>query len=134
MRVFLTGATGYVGSAVLDALLRAGHQVTALVRDPEKAEHVARRAVVPVIGNLAVPASYAAHAETCEGVIHAGYDQSKRGEGVDRASAESLLDAMRNRARSGPQRTPFLLYTSLLWVIGKATTQRFRSRAGPRPR
>ena len=33
MRIFLTGATGYIGSAVMDALLRSGHEVTALVRD-----------------------------------------------------------------------------------------------------
>ena len=35
MRVFLTGGTGYVGSAVLDALVRQGHHVEALVRTPE---------------------------------------------------------------------------------------------------
>ena len=43
MRVFLTGATGYIGSAVLDAVLRAGHQVTALVRDPSRAERLSAR-------------------------------------------------------------------------------------------
>jgi uncharacterized protein YbjT (DUF2867 family) len=43
MRIFLTGATGYVGSAVLDGLLRASHDVTALVRDNEKAARVAVR-------------------------------------------------------------------------------------------
>ena len=35
MHVFLTGATGYIGSAVLDAMIKGGHRVTALVRDPE---------------------------------------------------------------------------------------------------
>ena len=55
MRIFLTGATGYVGSAVLDALLRAGHQVTALVRDNEKAARVAARGAHAVVGNLADP-------------------------------------------------------------------------------
>ena len=35
MRLFLTGGTGYIGSAVLDALVRAGHQVDALVRNSE---------------------------------------------------------------------------------------------------
>src|SRR5258708_7774072 len=40
MRIFLTGATGYVGAAVLDALLRAEHDITALVRDNEKAARV----------------------------------------------------------------------------------------------
>ena len=37
MRILLTGATGYIGAAVLDALVRAGHDVTALVRDNSKA-------------------------------------------------------------------------------------------------
>ena len=46
MRIFLTGATGYVGSAILEASLRGGHKVTALVRDPEKAEHVSLRGLV----------------------------------------------------------------------------------------
>ena len=34
MPIFLTGATGYIGSAVLDAILKGGHQVTAIARDP----------------------------------------------------------------------------------------------------
>ncbi len=55
MRIFLTGATGYIGSAVLDCLLRSGHQVTALVRDPEKAERMAMRGVKGVVGELTVP-------------------------------------------------------------------------------
>ena len=37
MRVLLTGGTGYIGSAVLDSLVRAGHHVDALVRNREKA-------------------------------------------------------------------------------------------------
>ena len=45
MRIFLTGATGYIGSAVLDALLRANHQVTALVRTPQAAETARSRGV-----------------------------------------------------------------------------------------
>ena len=42
MRIFLTGATGYIGAAVLDALVRAGNDVTALVRNSEKARRVAK--------------------------------------------------------------------------------------------
>ncbi len=63
MRIFLTGATGYIGSAVLDALLRAGHEVTALVRDPEKAERVSRRGVEPILGDLSKPPSYSPAAD-----------------------------------------------------------------------
>jgi NAD dependent epimerase/dehydratase family enzyme len=65
MRIFLTGATGYVGSAVLDALVRAGHEVTALVRDPEKGDGVGLRGVKPIMGELSKPASYVAQAEAC---------------------------------------------------------------------
>ena len=52
MRIFLTGGTGYVGSAVLDALVRAGHQVDALVRNSEKAAQVQARGGHPVLGDL----------------------------------------------------------------------------------
>ena len=43
MRVFVTGATGYVGTAVVDALQRASHEVVALVRHQEKARRLADR-------------------------------------------------------------------------------------------
>src|SRR5262245_23897652 len=121
MKVFLTGATGYVGSAVLDALVRGGHQVTALVRDPEKAEQVSRLGVHPVLGDLSKPVSYTAPAEACDGVIHAGFEYSKRGESVDRQAIEALLPVMRRRQAGGQARAPFFIYTSGLWVIGKAT-------------
>src|SRR6266536_3239171 len=101
MRIFLTGATGYIGSAVLDALLRAGNEVTALVRDPEKAERVSLRGVQPVIGDLAKPASYAASAEGCEAIIHTAYEESKRGQKIDRQAIETLLGAALKRASKG---------------------------------
>jgi len=58
MRIFLTGATGYIGSAVLDALLRANQQVTALVRTPAAADALASRGVAPVLGDLRTVKSY----------------------------------------------------------------------------
>ena len=48
MRVLLTGATGFVGSFTVPALLEAGHEVVALVRSPEKAAAtLERRGVDP---------------------------------------------------------------------------------------
>lgn len=116
MRIFLTGATGYVGSAVLEAALRGGHQVTALVRDPEKAERVSARGVTPVIGELSKPPSYAGAAEACDVIIHTAYEPSKRGPKVDRMAVEACLAAGAARRSAGRQAR--FIYTSDLWVLG----------------
>ena len=126
MKVFLTGATGCVGSAVLDALVRGGHQVTALVRDPEKAARVSRLGVQAVLGDLRVPATYAAHVETCDGTVHAAFEYAKGGAAIDRQSLDGLLPALRRRtigARGRASRpAPFFIYTSGAWVLGPATS------------
>ena len=119
MRIFLTGATGYIGSAVLDALLRAGHDVTALVRDPEKAERMTMRGVQPVIGELSKPASYATAAEACESIVHTALESSKRVQKVDRQATETLLGAGIRRAAKGQPAT--FVYTSGVWVLGSTS-------------
>jgi nucleoside-diphosphate-sugar epimerase len=116
MRIFLTGATGYIGSAVLDALLRGGHKVTALVRDPEKADGIAARGVKPVIGELSKPVSYSDDAERCDAIIHAALDHSKRGPKVDRQAIDALMEAAARRAASG--KAAAFVYTSGVWVLG----------------
>ena len=116
MRIFLTGATGYVGSAVLDALVRNGHEVTALVRDPEKAERISRRGVKAVIGELTKPPSYEAAAEEAGAIVHAAFEYSKRGQQVDRQAIETLLAAAARRAAAGQAAT--FVYTSGVSVLG----------------
>lgn len=116
MRIFLTGATGYVGSAVLDALLRAGLSVTALVRDPEKAERMTLRGVHPIVGDLAEPSSYGSAAETCDGIVHAAFEHSKRGAEIDRRAVDTLLGAAIRHAARG--QTVGFVYTSDVWVLG----------------
>ncbi len=115
MRLFLTGATGYIGSAVLEAGLRAMHQVTALVRDPEKAQHVSSRGATAVIGELSRPASYAAAAETCEVLIHAAADVKRR-QVVDREAIDTLMAAAERRVAKGLPAC--VIYTSGIWVLG----------------
>ena len=58
MHIFLTGATGYIGSAVLDAIIKGGHRVTAIARDPEKAEKLLAKGATPVIAELGLPKMY----------------------------------------------------------------------------
>jgi nucleoside-diphosphate-sugar epimerase len=116
MRIFLTGGTGYIGSAVLDALLRAGHSVTALVRDPAKAERFSTRGITSVVGELADPSSYAAAAEGADALVHTAFEHSKRGQAVDRLTMEALIGAARVRAEDG--RPTAIVYTSGIWVLG----------------
>jgi nucleoside-diphosphate-sugar epimerase len=121
MRTFLTGATGYVGSAVLDTLLRGRHEVTALVRDPEKAERLRLRGVHAVVGDLSVPKSYAQAAEGCDAIIHTALDPSKRAPDVDRQAIDTLLGAaIRHSAKGQPVS---VVYTSGVWVLGNTVGQ-----------
>ena len=116
MRIFLTGATGYIGSAVLEALLRGGHEVTALVREPAKAERVSRRGVHAIVGDLANPASYTAAAESSDAILHTASDRSARRQQIDRMAIDTLLAAAARRVAQG-QRASFV-YTSGVWVLG----------------
>jgi nucleoside-diphosphate-sugar epimerase len=123
MRIFLTGATGYVGAAVLDALVRGGHDVTALVRDNEKARRVAKRGAHPVIGNLADPESFRSSAEAQDGYVQAAFDHSSgRGPAIDLAALETIIAAAK-RPRTAGAKAPakrFIIYTSAVSVLGKA--------------
>jgi nucleoside-diphosphate-sugar epimerase len=119
MRIFLTGATGYIGSAVLDAVLRAGHEVTALVRDPEKAERLTQRGVEAVVGDLSKPASYSSKAARADAIIHTAFEP-KRGPKVDRQAIDTLLAVAGQRAQAG--QPACLVYTSGVWVLGEAKT------------
>jgi nucleoside-diphosphate-sugar epimerase len=121
MRIFLTGATGYVGSAVLDALMRGGHEVAALVRDPEKAERLARRGISTVVGELAKPASYAAAAESCDTLLHTAVEGETRRQKVDRLAIETLVAAAGRRAAAG--KSTGIVYTSVIWVLGPTQGQ-----------
>jgi len=123
MRIFLTGATGYIGAAVLDALVRGGHDVTALVRDNSKAARIAARGGHPIVGNLADPESFRVAAEAQDGYIHTAYDStSSGGPAVDRTALDVILAAAKRdrtpSSKSSGKR--FIIYTSGVWVLGSA--------------
>jgi nucleoside-diphosphate-sugar epimerase len=116
MRIFLTGATGYVGSAVLEAMLRGGHEVTALVREPATAERVSSRGVRAVVGDLSKPSSYTAAAEGCDSIVHTASDHSSRRQRIDWQAIDTLLAVAARRAAGG--RPTAFVYTSGVWVLG----------------
>ncbi len=86
MKVFVTGVTEYVGSAVAAAFRRGGHQVWGLIRDPRQASLLERNEVNPVIGDLRDPDSYRKVAQECRAVIHCAADY--RGDWAASGSAD----------------------------------------------
>ncbi len=115
MKIFLTGATGYIGSAVLDAALRANHQITALVRTPQAADALASRGVTPVLGDLKTVKSYRTAADAHDAYIHTAADASPKREEVDRKAIETLMSLASFRAKFAPVS---FVYTSGIWVLG----------------
>ncbi|HEY0142272.1 MAG TPA: NAD-dependent epimerase/dehydratase family protein [Thermoanaerobaculia bacterium] len=99
MNIFLTGATGYLGSAILRALESAGHRVTALVRSPSAAVRH------PHIGDLRSVESFRDVALSHDAIIHAGIESGSERLDTDRRVAEALA-------------SPKLIYTSTLFVLG----------------
>ncbi|WP_374572641.1 SDR family oxidoreductase [Phenylobacterium sp.] len=74
MRVFLTGATGFIGSAIIDELTAAGHEVAGLARSDEGEAKLAERGVTALRGDVAEPERLAEFARAHDGVIHCAYD------------------------------------------------------------
>ncbi len=73
MRVFLTGATGWIGSVIVRDLLAAGHSVVGLVRSKEKAEVLSAAGATPLIGALGDLDVLRHGAENAEGIIHTAF-------------------------------------------------------------
>lgn len=70
MKALVTGATGFVGSHLVEMLCRRGHTVTALVRSPSKASGLAALGVRQVAGDLHTPAALAQAAEGQDVIFH----------------------------------------------------------------
>jgi nucleoside-diphosphate-sugar epimerase len=108
MRIFLTGATGYIGSAVSERLGAAGHQLTALARSDASAAKLQSAGIQPVRGDFIDPTSVGAAARAAEGVISLAttYDPS-----IDGPAIDAILEALAGSNK------PFI-YTSGIWSHG----------------
>lgn len=74
MRVFLTGASGFIGSRILTELLAAGHQVTGLARSESSAQALIAAGANVHRGTLDDPDTLAAGAQGADAVIHTAFD------------------------------------------------------------
>jgi nucleoside-diphosphate-sugar epimerase len=111
MTVFVTGATGYIGSAVVRALQAEGHDVTGLARSLEAAETLEAAGVEVVWGSLTELSVLTRGARAADAIIHLGATGQEDQAEVDTAAVGAMLNAVEGTGK------PFV-YTSGIWVLG----------------
>ncbi|USI72965.1 SDR family oxidoreductase [Sphingomonas morindae] len=76
MRVFLTGATGFIGSRIIPELLDRGHRVLGLTRSDAGARQLEAAGAEVHVGDLEKPETLAAGAAAADAVIHCAFDHN----------------------------------------------------------
>ena len=106
MRVFITGATGYIGGAVATELRHHGHEVAALARPESETRHLRDLGVVIIAGDLESLPSLGDALNGYDAYVNIGFAPK-----VDRQTIDTLL------ARGG-----HFIYTAGVWSFSNTTT------------
>jgi nucleoside-diphosphate-sugar epimerase len=104
MKVFVTGASGYIGGSVAAGLLAAGHTVKGLVRSEQRAQQVRELGIEPAIGTLSDASLLAQLAREADAVVNAANSD-------DRGAVEAMLPALAGSGKA-------FLHTSGSSIVG----------------
>ncbi|OCI29848.1 NAD-dependent epimerase/dehydratase family protein [Oerskovia enterophila] len=111
MKVLLTGGTGYIGSAVLAALVARGHEVTALVRSEGSARTVEAAGATPAVVDLTDTTAVATLLADADAAVHAAAASDGSSPTIDASVVDAVLATFDGTDR------PFV-HTSGIWVYG----------------
>jgi nucleoside-diphosphate-sugar epimerase len=125
MRIFVTGASGWIGSAVVPELLGAGHEVVGLARSDASAQRLEAAGAVVQRGDVDDPDGLAKAAADCDGVIHLAFQHEVAFGGnfaaagaADRRAVEAMGAALARSDR------PFVLASGMLGLSpGRVATE-----------
>lgn len=118
MHIFVTGASGYIGSAVTKALLERGHTVTGLARSEEAAQKISHLGAQVTRGDFTQPQDWVSQAQQADGVINIASAMSFDGSrgAIEMKAIQALIDVLKGTGKT-------LLYTSDQLIYGPTTDQ-----------
>lgn len=130
MKVFVTGATGFIGTAIVQELLGAGHQVLGLARSEASAQKLIDAGAEVLRGELEDLESLRAGAAQADGVVHAGFihDFTRFAEvcQVDKRAIETIGEVLAGSGR------PFIVTSGTALVSpGKLATEDIKPPVNP---
>lgn len=117
MKVFITGGTGYLGSVLVEHLIRVGHDVTALARSEASVQRLLDAGATPISGALSDTGTLRREAAAADAIIHAALDYSMTEETnrIELDAVEALTDGAGAAGTGKP-----LIFTSTGLVYGFA--------------
>ena len=121
MRIFVTGASGWIGSAVVPELIRAGHGVTGLARSDASAQAVAGMGADVLRGDLNDADVLRAGALGSDGVIHLAFVVPSVSEAATRTDAQAIETFAASLGGSGK---PMVISGGTMVTPGRPSTER----------